>query len=131
MDSKRFNELAKALASGQSRRGVVKGLAAGFFGGAVGFLGRGRADAAAGPRRPGSICRENANCIEGASCYYDGRRRYCACDFIYQNCLNECFSVNYTVNFGFNQENFCERTCATQAVEISRENRFVSCEREQ
>src|SRR5215217_2679585 len=77
MDSKRFNELTKALASGQSRRGVAKGLAAGLVGGVFGFASRNKADARRKLTPPGTICREDADCAEPGSCFYDSRtRRY-------------------------------------------------------
>lgn len=119
MDSKRFNDLTKALASGQSRRGVAKGLAAGFFGGLLGIKGRGSAEAARRRRGPGALCREHANCVDGTRCLddYGTRRKTCTLcvDFFCQEeCLNSCYHLNQTVstNFAFNNGQSCEETCS-------------------
>jgi hypothetical protein len=118
MDSKRFNELTKALASGRSRRGVVKGFAAGLVGGVFGLRGRGEAEArtAAGP---GRICREHANCADGLYCLLDQqtRRRKCTCVVpkCFDICTNECFDVNFTFNFSGD----CTEECARQCIDPS------------
>jgi hypothetical protein len=120
MDSKRFSELTKALASGQSRRGVVKGLAAGFAGGMLGLVGRGDAEAARKKTGPGRVCRENANCLDGLLCLYDppSRRRKCTCinPVCYEKCVfTECVDVNFTINQGPD----CEQQCAYDCLDPS------------
>ena len=120
MDSKRFNELAKALASGQSRRGIVKGLAAGFLGSAAALIGR-RADAARIKRGPGRLCREDANCEEFALCRSNGLRKICTCSFCYEDCVQSCFAINST--FSFNQGVPCAAACAIECSEG-----FESCD---
>lgn len=107
MDDKRFNELVKALASGQSRRGVVKGLAAGLVGGAVGLVRRGGADAARSSRGAGRTCREDANCGVYGHCIPDpitGRKR-CVCvnPVCQSRCEDYCYGFNRTSPYQFNQ----------------------------
>lgn len=118
MDSKRFNELTKALASGQSRRGVVKGLAAGLVGGVFGLRGRGGTEARE-KTGPGRICREHANCQDGLFCLYDAqtRRRKCTCvnPKCFEICTSECFDVNFTINSSGN----CTDECAFQCIDPS------------
>lgn len=58
MDSQRFDELSKVLASRPSRRGVVKGIGGGIIAGTLALAGRGRADA--GPARVG-VCHRTGN----------------------------------------------------------------------
>jgi hypothetical protein len=114
MDSKRFNELTKALASGKSRRGVVKGLAAGLVGGVFGLRGRGATEARE-KTGPGRICREHANCADGLYCLYDQqtRRRKCTCvnPFCFESCSAQCFEVNFTFNFADNCTDECANAC--------------------
>jgi hypothetical protein len=123
VDSNRFNELVKALASGQSRRGVLRGLAAGFAGSALSLIGHG-ANAAANPRGPGRLCRENADCIEGAICVFNGRNRVCACADCYNECVAGCFEINFQFNFTNGRGLSCEAECA---IECSSRRR-KSCE---
>ena len=123
MDSKRFNELTKALASGQSRRGVVKGLAAGLVGGVFGLRGRGGTEARI-KSGPGRICREHANCEEDLYCLYDAqsRRRKCTCvnPFCFNGCTAECFDVNFTIN----SSEDCDEKCANACIDPSCKFRF-------
>lgn len=123
MDSKRFNDLTKALASGQSRRGVAKGLAAGLVGGVFGFARRDKADARRKLTPPGTICREDADCAEPGKCYWDTRtRRYrCGCiePYCYSSCVNECYNFNQTINQTFNQLEACEDFCADECLNFT------------
>jgi hypothetical protein len=123
MDNKRFNELTKALASGQSRRGVAKGLAAGLVGGLIGFARGGKASARRTLTPPGSICRENSDCAEPGQCLYDQRtRRYrCGCidPFCLQGCLNQCVDFNQTFNQGVNQTEDCQEFCSQQCLNFT------------
>jgi hypothetical protein len=75
MDGSRFDAIARAVAMPGSRRRLLGSLAAG----ALGLVGLGKADAAAGCRMPGDLCRENANCCSNL-CGKDATgRRVCQC----------------------------------------------------
>jgi hypothetical protein len=115
MDSKRFSELTKALASGQSRRGVVKGLAAGLVGGVLGLRGRGETEART-KAGPGRICREHANCDDRLYCLNDSKTRRNKCTCVHTPCFNdctdECFGFNATFSFNFQFDDNCTDECA-------------------
>ncbi len=116
MDSKRFSEITKALASGQSRRGVVKGLAAGLAGGILSLRDRGQTEART-KSGPGRICREDANCAEGTFCLYDNqsRRRKCTC--YSPVCLEYCTYECTDINFSFNSSENCEEQCRYECID--------------
>lgn len=142
MESKRFDELSKAVASMSSRRHVVKGIAAGVVASAAGIFGRGATDAAARKRRFDEICRKPGDCEEGLLCTPAGHGRdrcctaegnvcgghccqtvcfdgvHCADGFVDVNCYRSCVDArcpgfNQGVQFnGTLQE--CEFFCAQQ-----------------
>jgi hypothetical protein len=60
MDDRRFDDLTRRLASGNSRRQVLKTMAGGALGGLAGALGLGRAGAAG--------CNTDAECARGETC---------------------------------------------------------------
>lgn len=67
MDSQRFDDLARRLASGTSRRGLIKGgLVAGLVGGALGLRGAGSVGAAT-PCTSGRQC-SSRRCVDGFCC---------------------------------------------------------------
>ena len=117
MDGKRFNELTKALASGQSRRGVVRGLAGGLVASALGLVGRDKEVSARAKTGPGHICREHANCVEGIFCLKDPvtRRRKCTC--VDQKCFFFCSQACNQVNFVFNFAETCTDECAYECAD--------------
>ena len=63
MDGRRFDDLAKTLGAGTSRRGVMRGLA-GAMAAALGLAGSKRAEALT-PRPAGATCIRNATCASG------------------------------------------------------------------
>ena len=142
MDNKRFDDIAKSIASLASRRSVVKGMVGGALAGVVGSRG---VDAAK-KRGEGQTCRNSPECAEGLSCLIasDGRRRcgscgeatvcgsiccntYCSEDLVcadsvtdavcYQSCLESyCYSSNF--NYTFNHTGNCEEYCAYNVCNI-------------
>ena len=90
MDGDRFNELTKAIASGASRRSVVKSIAAGIIGSVLGVARVGATGAQERVRGPGRVCRENSDCVAGAECRSDGLRKRCACAGDTQPCGRAC-----------------------------------------
>lgn len=80
MESKRFDELSKAVASMASRRGVVKGLVAGVAAGVAGVFRGVGIDAAARKRGLNEICRKPGDCAAGLVCTPAGNgRSRCQC----------------------------------------------------
>lgn len=57
MESRKFDNITKALASGTSRRGVLKGALGGAIGGAIGMLGLSRGAAQPQERSASAIAR--------------------------------------------------------------------------
>ena len=74
MDGHRFDDLTRALASGSSRRRVLKGLVGGAAGGALSLVGLRRAGASHG-RPAGATCIRNEHCASGVC---DPQTRRCA-----------------------------------------------------
>lgn len=90
MDGHRFDDLARALASQTSRRRFLGGIVATV----LGISTIERADAAAG-RGPGRSCRNDGNCVAGAHCLTDSRRRkVCLCEEGLQACGNVCIPIS-------------------------------------
>jgi hypothetical protein len=122
MDSKRFSELTKALANGQSRRGVVKGLAAGLVGGVLGLRGRDNTEART-PAGPGRVCREHANCDEDLYCLYDSKTRRSKCTCVqprcFDNCERECLNFNGGFSFNFQFDDNCTDECAYRCIDTT------------
>ncbi len=75
MDGQRFDEMTRALATGTSRRRVLKGLTGGVLGTLAGALGVSRVGAGHG-RPNGATCIRNEHCASG---YCDPQTRRCAC----------------------------------------------------
>jgi hypothetical protein len=99
MDSQKFDSLVKTLASGASRRHVLKGLTAG----AVGLVGARalRGDASAQTTCPagGEGCRSDANCTAGGAC-----------------CIGTCARGNAGQGVGGNVCTYAERLCTRGRV---------------
>jgi hypothetical protein len=64
VDGSQFDRLAKGLAAGRSRRGVLRGLGAAALG-ALGLAGRGGAGAADACKGTGKACSKNGQCCSG------------------------------------------------------------------
>ena len=97
MDGHKFDDVARALAAGASRRTILKGL----FAGAVGAVGLGRAArVGAGPsgtRTLGQSCRSDADCQPGQHLFCDqvgttGASR-CECTLGFESCDGVCVST--------------------------------------
>src|SRR6478735_12796489 len=73
MDGQRFDAFARALATGASRRGLLRGVVGAAFGGAlVGLRGGGQTVAAQDTCSvPGDTCTSDSDCCVG-SCSQDG-----------------------------------------------------------
>jgi len=141
VDNKRFDDIAKSIASLASRRSVVKGMVGGAIAGVVGL----RESYAAGMRSAGQICRKNEDCASKTCGPKDttGRRRctcdvgspcrgvccltYCSEDLVcadsvtdavcYRSCLESyCYSSNF--NYTFNHTGNCEEFCAFDICSI-------------
>src|SRR5215207_1589187 len=70
MDGRQFDEIARALGNGSSRRGLLKGIG-GLLGVAIGLAGAGEAAAGPNPKRcknQGSKCKGNGDCCDGTCC---------------------------------------------------------------
>lgn len=78
MDSSRFDDVTKALATGQPRRQIVKGLAGSALASVLAWFGMGET-AAARCRDVGENCRANADCCERNCIQTDENSRQCAC----------------------------------------------------
>jgi hypothetical protein len=78
MEPRHFDGLARLVGGEDSRRTVLKRLAAGAIGAAASTIGLQRASAAARKRADGSVCAKHADCDSGA-CYPKDRtgRRLC------------------------------------------------------
>lgn len=143
MDGNRFDELSRVVAGAASRRGVLRGIAAGMIAGiASGTRLRG-ADARRSLRGTGELCRKPGEC-ESNVCVTDatGRGR-CGCpsgssvcngsccqtfchpefgcvdSFVNVQCFDDCeqavcFGVNNSFNYTFNSGYPCEQFCAEQ-----------------
>lgn len=70
MDQQRFDDLSRALATGTSRRRVLRGLTGSVLGGVLGLLGL--EEAAAACRLIGQRCNANKPCCRGAVCTAKG-----------------------------------------------------------
>ena len=87
MDDARFDRLARGIAAGSSRRGLLKSA----LGAAAMALGLSEsANAAATRRAPGSSCRKDGECIEGAVCKTVSGRQICACSSGLKACNDLC-----------------------------------------
>ena len=87
MDDARFDRLTRGIAAGPSRRGLIK-IA---FGAAAAALGlSAAADAAATKRGPGSICRKDGECVDGAICKAVSGRSVCTCASGFKACGSAC-----------------------------------------
>ncbi len=139
MENKRFDELAKSVASMASRRRVLRGVLGSAVAGVAGAIGLRGVDAAQVRRGLNQICRKDGDCQEGMTCEFGrtGRGKCCVagsnicnnsccqtfCDpksgctdgFVspscYHDCLNTyCYSTNF--NYTFNNGSSCEEFCA-------------------
>ena len=68
MDQERFDRIARTLASGQSRRGVLKGLTGTAIGGLLAAVGIGEAVAAPPAGKPSKCYGDNSSCTNGKQC---------------------------------------------------------------
>jgi hypothetical protein len=139
MESKRFDELSKAIATMASRRKVLRGIVAGVAAATAGVVSRGVAEA--GSRGPGQICRKTGDCLAGLTCDPVGYGRsrcscpegqsgcgstccttFCSPDQVcyddqidpvcYADCVNEyCYGTNSS-SFFINGQYTCEEFCA-------------------
>lgn len=78
MESKRFDDLSKAVATMASRRRVLRGIAGGVIASVTGLIGSRGADAAR-KRALGEICRKPGDCDASLTCVPAdyGRNRCC------------------------------------------------------
>lgn len=92
MDGQRFEALTRSLAGGMSRRGVVRGLAAGIAAAAAGLSGLGGAEARQRCRLYNEICRKHGDCCDFNCGPKDntGRRRCGFCPNGGEVCGDEC-----------------------------------------
>ena len=75
MEERRFDDLTRTLARGQSRRGVMRALGGSALAGLAALLGRNRTDAAV-CRQGGATCLKDAQCCSG-DC--DSDSHLCTC----------------------------------------------------
>jgi len=87
MDGRRFDEIARSLATSTDRRSVLKKLGAGAAGGALALLGARRDTEATSPRPAGATCVNNPQCASGLC---DPRTRRCVCPPGQVNCNGAC-----------------------------------------
>ncbi len=100
MEGQRFDEFARTLSEGVSRRTVLRRLGALAAGAGLALLGRGRGEAAT-CRGIGATCREHANCCLGNCGPKDrtGRRR-CVCEAGEEYCGDDkCCPIGLCDNF--------------------------------
>ncbi len=93
MDQQRFDDLTRALATGTSRRRMLRGLTGGVLGGVLGLAGLQEASAAC--RVIDQKCDANNPCCKGAKC----ANRHCVCKTAagYEACLgpgSRCINTN-------------------------------------
>ncbi len=90
MDEQRFDELARALGLGLTRRNLLASIGA-----AAGAMIASTGSALAACRKGGGVCRKNADCCSGTCLGKDstGRSR-CACDGGAQLCAGTCIDVS-------------------------------------
>src|SRR5437763_17176852 len=100
MDSQRFDDLARALASGASRRSVLKGLVATVAGGALSAIA-GRETPSVGAqstcRTLGESCKNDSSCCTGQNLFCQqigetGAHR-CECTSGFVACNGLCVSL--------------------------------------
>jgi hypothetical protein len=109
MDSSRFDELTKALATATSRRQALKAIGA-ALGGALGFSRIGVAFAKC--HNPGHNCEENSTCCSHLCCIAAGQREgvCCASGQVCQNgaCVTPCLPSGSPCQ---NDSDCCSGTC--------------------
>jgi len=99
VDQQRFDELTKAIASGVSRRGVLKTLAVGAVGGLLGLVGARGAAAKRPPPTPPPCQYLGAACSVGSDC----------CSTMC--CFGQCVALNTNQNCGA-----CDHQCTFQQL---------------
>ena len=77
MDSSRFDDLTKAVATATSRRQALKAIAATTLGSILGLAGIGTAFAKC--HGTGHNCEENSTCCSGTCCIAAGQREGVCC----------------------------------------------------
>jgi hypothetical protein len=88
MDGNRFDELTRALGSGRSRRGILKGLGASAL--AAAGVGRLAAPAAARRKRSvGNSCASNNDCASGLCVQESRTRKICRCQSGTDCCVSD------------------------------------------
>ena len=132
MDSQQFDDLTRALATGSSRRKVLKGLFAGVAG-AVGLRRVTPANAAT-CRNLGEACRNDSSCCSGQGLFCDtvgttGAQR-CECDLSqgFVNCGGQCFSTNCPAGATFSCAGGCQCPSGSELCGATGSERcFVTC----
>jgi hypothetical protein len=100
MESKRFDDLSKAVANISSRRHVLKGLVAGAVAGVVGVIANRGADAAQTRRAYNEICRKPGDCADGLTCVPSGHGRSRCCLINGTACNDACCDTLCTNEYG-------------------------------
>jgi CXCXC repeat len=98
MDHQRFDEITKTLASGTSRRKMIKGLAIGALGTAFGLRRAATTGAAPSCRALGESCRDDSSCCPNQHLFCDivgatGAHR-CECTTGFVACGGVCVSIS-------------------------------------
>lgn len=108
MDNQRFDDLTRRLASGTSRRRLVRGMVASAVAGVVTRFGGGGAEAQA-CRLVGQTCNETFPCCGAARCSAPDAqgRRFCRCTPALTNCDGRCRNLQVDEN----NCGACGRTC--------------------
>jgi hypothetical protein len=106
MDGNRFDEYTKALATGVSRRQVIKALAGGALAAVFGARAAPAAEAAPTCRVLGESCRTDATCCSGQNLFCQqigetGARR-CECETGFTACGGVCVSISCPPGAQFN-----------------------------
>jgi hypothetical protein len=111
VDGSRFDRIAREMATSRSRRSLLKGLTGSLAAAIAGTAGLRGADAAAGCKREGQVCRENPNCCSGLCGKDASGRRVCACPAGTTPCNGMC--VNPATAFQTDKANCgaCGNAC--------------------
>lgn len=90
MDGRRFDQMARTLANGVTRRTAVRRIGGAVVAAGLALIGHRRGEATV-CRQPGRLCRENANCCNGlCGGKNETGRRTCLCDDGRPACHGKC-----------------------------------------
>lgn len=90
MDGKRFDEFARELAGGVSRRRLLRSLAGGAAAMVVGSRLAASAEAACTPPGPRNFCNVDSDCCSGGVC----RLGACRCGSGFKQCGDRCVTIS-------------------------------------